>query len=224
MNGLIETSAEIELEIASPAPPVGRSSKRIADIVIAISALVILAPLLIICYFATVISSPGQAVFRHRRIGFNGQSFECLKFRTMVVDSQARLNRLLESDPKAAAEWNATQKLRRDPRVTLVGTALRKSSLDELPQLFNVLKGEMSIVGPRPVTEDELARYSSSIPMYLACRPGLTGLWQVSGRNTTTYERRVAFDSYYAKNWSHSLDVRIILATIPTLLLAYGAY
>ncbi|UYO47715.1 sugar transferase [Rhodopseudomonas palustris] len=224
MDGLLRTDTELDLADRSPPTPVGCASKRTLDLLLALSGLLILAPLLLLCYFATMISSPGPAIFRHRRVGFNGQRFDCLKFRTMAVDANERLQRLLESDPEAAEEWRQTQKLRRDPRITLVGAALRKSSLDELPQLFNVLKGEMSIVGPRPVTEEELSRYGHCSAEYLACRPGLTGLWQVSGRNTTTYDRRVALDSYYANNWSHRLDLRIILVTIPTLLTAYGAY
>ncbi|QDL98022.1 sugar transferase [Rhodopseudomonas palustris] len=224
MDGLLRTDTEIDLADRSRPTPVGCTSKRALDLLLALSGLVILAPLLLLCYLATMIASPGPAMFRHRRVGFNGQTFDCLKFRTMAVDANERLQRLLESDPEAAEEWRQTQKLRRDPRVTLVGAALRKSSLDELPQLINVLKGEMSIVGPRPVTAEELSRYGHCAAEYLACRPGLTGLWQVSGRNTTTYDRRVALDSYYANNWSHRLDLRIILVTIPTLLTAYGAY
>lgn len=204
--------------------PVGLSAKRIVDIAIALSAIVLLAPLLIICFAATVLSSPGPALFRHRRVGFNGTNFDCLKFRTMVTDAPDRLRQLLESDPMAAAEWAANRKLRYDPRVTAIGAILRKSSLDELPQLFNVLRGDMSIVGPRPVTEEELVRYSSSVGAYLACRPGITGLWQVSGRSTVTYDKRVACDTFYALNWSMALDAKILIVTIPSLLLSDNAY
>jgi exopolysaccharide production protein ExoY len=204
--------------------PAGGTSKRSIDVLIALMAIVLLAPLLTLCYLSVIVTSPGPGIYRHRRIGFNGRSFDCMKFRTMAVDSDERLKQLLGNDSAAAQEWRLTQKLRRDPRVTIIGTALRKSSLDELPQLFNVLKGDMSIVGPRPVTEQELLRYGRSVVDYLACKPGLTGLWQVSGRNTTTYARRVALDSFYARHWSHRLDIKIILMTIPTLLFAYGAY
>ena len=141
----------------------------------------------------------------------------------MVTDAPERLRKLLESDPLAAAEWTANRKLRNDPRVTAIGAILRKSSLDELPQLFNVLRGDMSIVGPRPVTEEELDRYSSSIGAYLACRPGITGLWQVSGRSTTTYSKRIACDTFYARNWSMALDAKILIVTIPALLVTDGA-
>jgi exopolysaccharide production protein ExoY len=141
----------------------------------------------------------------------------------MVPNAAERLQRLLDSDAAAAAEWNAARKLRRDPRVTAIGTLMRKSSLDELPQLFNVIRGDMSIVGPRPVTEEELARYAHNVDAYLACRPGITGLWQVSGRSTTTYNRRVACDTYYARHWSIVLDTKIMLATIPAVF-EDGAY
>ena len=142
----------------------------------------------------------------------------------MVTDAPERLRKLLESDPVAAAEWAANRKLRYDPRVTVIGAILRKSSLDELPQLFNVLKGDMSIVGPRPVTEEELVRYSGAVNAYLACRPGITGLWQVSGRSSTTYNKRIACDSFYACNWSMTLDAKILIVTIPALLVSDSAY
>jgi exopolysaccharide production protein ExoY len=198
--------------------PVGTHSKRSIDIILALVGIVLLAPLLVICYLLTVATSPGPALFRHRRVGFGGKHFDCLKFRTMRTDASERLRELLESDPVAAAEWAACRKLRRDPRVTAIGAVMRKSSLDELPQLFNVLRGEMSIVGPRPITDEELERYTTCVGAYLACRPGITGLWQVSGRSTTTYEKRVACDAFYAQNWSMALDAKILIVTIPALL------
>jgi exopolysaccharide production protein ExoY len=140
-----------------------------------------------------------------------------------VTDAPERLHNLLESDPLAAAEWASNRKLRDDPRVTAIGAILRKSSLDELPQLFNVLKGDMSIVGPRPVPDEELERYAASISAYLACRPGITGLWQVSGRSTTTYSKRIACDTFYADNWSMALDAKIVIVTLPALLATDGA-
>ena len=142
----------------------------------------------------------------------------------MVTDAPERLERVLKSDPLAAREWAANRKLKNDPRVTPIGAILRKSSLDELPQLFNVLKGEMSIVGPRPVTDEELQRYTTSMGAYLACRPGITGLWQVSGRSSTTYDKRVACDAFYARNWSMALDAKIVIVTIPSLLVSDCAY
>jgi len=218
MNSLADTRADLRLATIEAPAPVGRKKKRIIDIALALSGIVLLAPLLIICYLVTIITSPGPALFRHRRVGFNGKHFNCLKFRTMVTDAPERLRRLLESDPLAAAEWTSNRKLRNDPRVTAIGAILRKSSLDELPQLFNVLKGEMSIIGPRPVPDEELERYASSISAYLACRPGITGLWQVSGRSTTTYSKRIACDTFYAHNWSMALDAKILIVTLPALL------
>src|SRR5262249_25696068 len=143
--------------------PIGLKSKRIVDIMLALSGIVLLAPLLIICYILTRASSPGPAIFRHKRVGCGGRAFKFLKLRTMVIEAHERLRKLLDEDPLAAAEWAQTQKLRNDPRVTPIGAILRKSSLDELPQLFNVLMGTMSIVGPRPVTEEELLRYGTSV-------------------------------------------------------------
>jgi exopolysaccharide production protein ExoY len=223
MNGLVGVRSLRFSATGSP-HPTGLLSKRVIDIILAISGIVLLAPLLIICFVATVMTSPGPALFRHRRVGFNGKHFDCLKFRTMVTDAPERLRQLLDSDPVAAAEWTANRKLRYDPRVTAIGAILRKSSLDELPQLFNVLRGDMSIVGPRPVTEEELVMYSGAINAYLACRPGITGLWQVSGRSTTTYNKRIACDTFYAHNWSMTLDAKILIVTIPALLVSDGAY
>lgn len=224
MSELTEARRELRFGLVGLAHPIGLTSKRIIDIVLALSGIVLLAPLLFVCFVLTLATSPGPALFRHRRVGFKGEHFDCLKFRTMATDSDERLSRLLEMDPEAAAEWKANRKLRCDPRVTFIGEIMRKSSLDELPQLFNVLKGDMSIVGPRPVTEEELERYDSSISAYLACRPGITGLWQVSGRSTTTYRKRVACDAYYAHNWSLALDIKILIVTIPALLVADGAF
>lgn len=223
MNGWADVGGNSQLG-SKVAAPIGLTSKRMVDVAIALSAIVLLAPLLIICFLATICSSPGPALFRHKRVGFNGEHFGCLKFRTMVTDAPDRLRQLLDSDPMAAAEWAARRKLRYDPRITTIGVILRKSSLDELPQLFNVLRGDMSIVGPRPVTEEELVRYSSSVGAYLACRPGITGLWQVSGRSNATYNRRVACDTFYAHNWSMVLDAKILIVTIPSVLFFDNAY
>jgi exopolysaccharide production protein ExoY len=204
--------------------PVGNVGKRAIDIVLASSAIIILAPLLVVCFLAIIWTSPGAALFRHRRVGFGGKHFGCFKFRTMVPDAESRLQDYLESDPAARAEWATCRKLRFDPRITAIGAILRKTSLDELPQLFNVIKGDMSIVGPRPVTDEELTRYSTNVHDYLACRPGITGLWQVSGRSGTTYAKRVACDSFYARNWSIALDAKIVIVTLPALLDSDNAY
>jgi exopolysaccharide production protein ExoY len=222
MSSLADVRSRVQFASVGSGNPVGQTHKRLIDIVLAVCGIVLFAPLLVICYLATVISSPGPALFRHRRIGFNGKPFECLKFRTMATDAPERLRQLLEQDPAAAEEWATTQKLRNDPRITAIGAVLRKSSLDELPQLFNVLRGDMSMVGPRPVTEAELDRYSTAVGAYLACRPGITGLWQVSGRSTTTYMKRVACDTFYAQNWSLALDAKIVIVTIPALLFTEG--
>jgi exopolysaccharide production protein ExoY len=224
MTGLVDTPSNLRLAEISSAHPIGLNSKRLIDIILALSGIVLLAPLLIICFVATVATSRGPALFRHRRVGFKGKYFDCLKFRTMVQDAPERLRQIIEEDPVAAAEWATNRKLRHDARVTAIGTILRKSSLDELPQLFNVLKGDMSIVGPRPITDEELIRYSSAINAYLACRPGITGLWQVSGRSTTTYDKRIACDTFYARNWSMSLDAKILIVTIPAVLFSDCAY
>lgn len=224
MNGLIDTQDDFRVAPVESRRPIGLTSKRVTDIILALSGILLLSPLLIICFAAIVLTSPGPAVFRHKRVGFKGKCFDCLKFRTMVTDAPERLRQLLETDSEAAAEWSANCKLRNDPRVTAIGAILRKSSLDELPQLFNVLKGDMSIVGPRPVTEQELARYCGATDAYLSCRPGITGLWQVSGRSTTTYKRRVACDTFYARNWSMVLDAKIMIVTIPSVLHSDSAF
>jgi exopolysaccharide production protein ExoY len=224
MSGLVDTGGDSRLDYAGFTQPIGLTSKRLIDVILAMSGIILLAPLLILCFLATVVASPGPALFRHKRVGFKGKDFDCLKFRTMVADAPERLRALLDSDPIAAAEWAANRKLRYDPRVTAIGAILRKSSLDELPQLFNVLRGDMSIVGPRPVTDEELVRYSGAINAYLVCRPGITGLWQVSGRSRTTYNKRIACDTFYARNWSITLDAKILIVTIPALLLTDSAY
>ena len=224
MNSLSDTrNSTFALDIGRAAP-VGLSTKRVFDIALASFGILLFAPLLVACFLLTVATSRGPALFRHKRVGFGGRSFGCLKFRTMVPDASERLRQYLAANPSAAAEWAANHKLRYDPRVTAVGAFLRKTSLDELPQLFNVLRGDMSLVGPRPVTEEELVKYGAAANAYLACRPGISGLWQVSGRSTTSYQKRVACDTFYARNWSLFLDVKILIVTIPALLFSDGAY
>jgi Undecaprenyl-phosphate galactose phosphotransferase WbaP len=204
------------------ARPFSRTLKAAFDQFVAAVLVVLLAPLLIglaVC----VRSDGGPAFYRHRRIGAGGRSFGCIKFRTMVTDSDRVLDQLLATDTAAAAEWAATQKLRDDPRVTRLGRFLRRSSLDELPQLFNVLRGEMSLVGPRPIVQAEVARYGDEIEYYYETKPGLTGLWQVSGRSDTSYQRRVRLDVWYVRNWTLWHDVAILLKTIPAVFLQRGA-
>ena len=204
--------------------PVGGVSKRLVDIVLALIGIVTLLPLFSLCVLGILLTSRGSVLFRHRRVGFQGRHFDCLKFRTMAPDASERLNEYLGRNPRAAQEWAESCKLKDDPRVTPLGRVLRRTSLDELPQLFNVLKGEMSIVGPRPVTDEELEKYGLRVSAYLACKPGITGLWQVSGRSKTSYRERVMLDSIYAKNWSHALDAKTMLVTLPVLLGSDDAY
>ncbi len=205
-------------------PPIGGTLKRGFDILFALAALVFLAPFLILIALLVKFSDGGSVLYGHRRIGRNGETFECLKFRTMVRNGEHVLAAHLRRDPAARREWNATRKLQNDPRVTPVGAVLRKLSLDELPQIINILRGEMSIVGPRPVVADELERYGRAAECYLKSRPGLTGLWQVSGRSDVSYESRIAYDRHYVENWSLTSDVLIILRTIPAVCLSRGSY
>jgi exopolysaccharide production protein ExoY len=197
--------------------PLGGYLKRGLDIVIASLMLISLAPILIMIALIIYFTMGRPIFFGHESIGYNGIPFRCYKFRTMVTDAKERLALYLANNPAAAAEWQATQKLKDDPRVTRYGQLLRKSSLDELPQLINTLRGEMTCVGPRPVTADELRRYGPSARHYLRVRPGLTGLWQVSGRSNTSYRYRVVLDRTYVTSWSISLDVQILLKTAPAL-------
>ena len=204
------------------ARPFSRILKAAFDHVVAMLLLVLLTPLLLVLSILVRLDG-GPAFYRHRRIGAGGRTFDCIKFRTMVLDSDAVLRRVLQQDPTAAEEWAATQKLRNDPRVTRLGQFLRRSSLDELPQLLNVLRGEMSLVGPRPIVQAEIARYADNIDYYSETKPGLTGLWQVSGRSDTSYARRVRLDVWYVRNWTLWHDVAILLKTIPAVFLQRGA-
>lgn len=199
------------------------SLKRVMDVAGAAALLAFLAPAFLLLAWL-VRRDGGPAFYGHTRIGKDGRGFPCLKFRSMVVDSDARLEALLASDPAARAEWEATRKLRHDPRVTPVGRFLRSTSLDELPQLFNVLRGEMSLVGPRPVTAAELStQYGAAAAHYMSVRPGITGLWQVSGRSDTTYAQRIALDVAYASRLSLWQDVVILLRTPVVVLARRGA-
>lgn len=197
---------------------------RALDVAIALTALILVAPLLLLIAVMIRLTDGERALFAQSRIGQGGRSFKCLKFRTMVVDADARLTSLLARDPAARAEWAIDHKLRVDPRITPIGRFLRKSSLDELPQLINVLRGEMSLVGPRPIVTAEIGRYRAYYRHYCSVRPGITGLWQVSGRNNVSYRRRVACDVLYARRRSLGVNVRIMAATIPAVVLAKGSY
>ncbi|MDP9567979.1 undecaprenyl-phosphate galactose phosphotransferase WbaP [Kosakonia radicincitans] len=200
-----------------------RFIKRFFDIVCTLGILAISSPLFIYLWY-TVSRDGGPAIYAHTRIGRRGKEFNCYKFRSMVMNSQEVLDDLLTKDPLARSEWEKDFKLKDDPRITRIGRFIRKTSLDELPQLFNVLKGEMSLVGPRPVIQEELERYSDDVEYYLMVKPGMTGLWQVSGRNDVDYATRVYFDSWYVKNWSLWNDIVILFKTINVVLLRKGAY
>jgi len=203
--------------------PLSRLLKAAFDQTAAIILLILFAPLLLVLALL-VRADGGPAFYCHRRIGVGGRVFDCVKFRSMVRDADGVLHRVLASDPAAAAEWAATQKLRNDPRITAIGRFLRRSSLDELPQLFNVLRGEMSLVGPRPIVLAEVARYGTDIEHYYAAKPGLTGLWQVSGRSDMSYARRVQLDVWYVRNWTMWHDIAILFKTIPAVFLQRGAH
>ena len=198
--------------------------KRCMDFVGAICIGVLLFPVIVVIAIAIAIESPGNPFFRQDRIGRNGSLLRILKFRSMVPDAEAHLERCLAADPALMAEWQADQKLRNDPRITRVGHLLRKTSLDELPQLWNVLWGEMSLVGPRPIVKSEIVKYGEVFGTYLRVRPGMTGLWQVSGRNDLSYAERVAIDRYYICNWSTWLDILILFRTFPVVFCRKGAY
>jgi Undecaprenyl-phosphate galactose phosphotransferase WbaP len=206
--------------LARPGP---RFVKRTFDLVASAALLILLAPLLVL-FSWKIRRSGGRAIFGHLRIGQYGKRFQCLKFRTMVPNADHVLDALLEHDPKAREEWARDFKLKNDPRITSIGAFLRQTSLDELPQLWNVLKGEMSLVGPRPIIEEELERYGDQVGYYLEAPPGMTGLWQISGRNDTGYEDRVALDCWYVRNWSLWYDLVVLVKTIRVVLGRHGAY
>lgn len=200
-----------------------RIMKRCMDIFGSLALIIILSPLLLSLYLL-IRRDGGNAIYGHERVGQNKKLFKCLKFRSMVLDSDKVLDEILASDSKARAEWEKDFKLRNDPRITPIGAFIRRTSLDELPQLFNVLIGQMSLVGPRPVVMDELAYYKEDVDYYLMAKPGMTGLWQVSGRNNVDYDTRVYFDSWYVKNWSLWNDIAILFKTIQVVRKEDGAY
>ncbi len=215
---LIETSSRLYSRF-------DRTIKRSMDLSLSLILVLLLSPIFILIALAVKLSSPGPIIFRQRRIGYRGRPFYVYKFRTMYVDAEERLKELLERDPEAREEWNRHFKLKNDPRITPIGRFLRKYSLDELPQLFNVLKGEMSLVGPRPVKKEELEKYYGEYAQfYMMVLPGITGLWQVSGRSNLTYEDRVKLDTWYVLNWSLWLDITILVKTPIVVLKKEGAY
>ncbi len=197
--------------------------KRTFDVMGAIVLALVFSPLmLLIVLLLRIEGSP--VIYRHRRVGRDGKTFDCLKFRSMVPNADRRLRELLERRPELKEEWLQNHKLRHDPRITALGRFLRRTSLDELPQIWNVLRGDMSLVGPRPIVWEEMMRYGRSLPIYLSAKPGITGLWQVTGRNDTDYRRRVAIDVYYVRKRNWLLDVYILFKTTLVILKGGGAY
>jgi exopolysaccharide production protein ExoY len=229
VDGTIESEAVEETSRTTPvahpfAPTHGAATgKRLVDVLGAIVLGLVFSPLILTILFL-MRKGDGTVIYRHRRVGRGGQMFSCLKFRTMVPNADQVLRDLLESDSDLRAEWIRDHKLRHDPRVTRLGRFLRRTSLDELPQLLNVLRGEMSLVGPRPVVREELLRYGRNVGTYLAAKPGITGLWQVTGRNDTDYRRRVVLDTYYVRNQNLLLDLYILAKTTGVVLGGNGAY
>jgi Undecaprenyl-phosphate galactose phosphotransferase WbaP len=219
ISDLFGVSVRQNLACAGP-----RIVKRLLDLCVVSSVGILLLPLLAVLWLLVRVTSAGSGFYSHRRIGQAGKHFSVWKFRTMVVDADKVLSRYLERYPTMKEEWRLTHKLKNDPRNTAIGKILRKTSLDELPQLWNVLRGDMSLVGPRPIVDPEIKKYGPDFLYYLQVRPGVTGLWQVSGRNETSYEERVALDRFYVRNWSVWLDIYILARTVRTVFTGHGAY
>lgn len=200
--------------------------KRAIDIVLSLILLVFISPFLLLIAAIIKLGDGGDVLFSQERPGVGGRLFRCYKFRTMAMDAEERLTHLLETDPKAAEEWRLYKKVKNDPRVTLIGKLLRKTSVDEIPQLLNILKGEMSIIGPRPITKREIPDYGSptDFAIYGAVRPGVLGLWQVAGRSDVDYSRRIQLDAQYAREWSIWMDLKILFLGVPVVLFGKGAY
>jgi Undecaprenyl-phosphate galactose phosphotransferase WbaP len=204
--------------------PWAKRLKRALDLFGAVVGGLAISPLLFTIAVLIKLDSPGPALFGHWRLGARDEHFLCWKFRTMHVDAEQILNECLQKRPSLQAEWEKNHKLRDDPRVTRIGRFLRKTSLDELPQLWNIVRGEMSLAGPRPIVDAEVPRYEKDYELYRRIRPGMSGLWQVGGRSEVDYKARVAMDSYYVRNWSVWLDIIILVRTVKTVLFSRGAY
>ncbi len=217
-------SADKKISSYKSVKATGYVTKRVFDLLVGSAALIVALPLMILIAIAIKLDSKGPVIFGHTRIGKDGKSFKCLKFRTMVMNSQEILDNLLLENPQLREEWEKNFKLKNDPRITKVGHFLRKTSLDELPQLVNVMKGEMSLVGPRPIINKEVQKYGNYYEIYKAVLPGITGLWQVSGRNDIDYEERVQLDVRYVRNWSLWMDIKILIRTIGVVLARKGSY
>jgi len=219
MGGMLGVEISHRLLFRTP-----QAVKRTFDVLAAAAVLVVLAPCMALTAILIKWSSKGPAFYAQTRRGLNGTPFLAWKFRTMVPGADKVLSSHLEAHPELREEWRRDQKLKSDPRVTCVGRFLRKTSLDELPQLWNVLRGEMSLVGPRPIVDDEIVRYGTRYSLYKKVRPGISGLWQVSGRNNTSYDERVGLDEYYVRNWSPWLDLYILGRTLKVVMTGDGAY
>jgi Undecaprenyl-phosphate galactose phosphotransferase WbaP len=220
-----EVGGEIGLEVPQRLFHRGSAfAKRVLDSTAALIVLIVVSPLLLALAAAVKLTSRGPVFFAHQRLGRDGRAFKALKFRTMVIDGKRVMREWLKAHPECGEEWERDHKLKFDPRVTGLGRLLRRFSLDELPQLLNVMAGQMSLVGPRPIVTEEIEKYGRSYDLYKRVLPGITGLWQVSGRNNVTYEERVRFDEYYVRNWSVWLDVYILVRTVGTVLSGDGAY
>ena len=198
--------------------------KRFMDITLTIIIGIILFPFLFFIALLIKLDSPGTVFYAHKRMGKNGKPFNAYKFRSMAADSDERLKKILDSNPEIKREWEENHKLKNDPRITKIGKFLRRTSIDEFPQLINILKGEMSLAGPRPITAEEVKKYGKDFKRIFSIKPGLTGMWQVSGRSETDYAARVSYDSYYLQSWSVWLDVWIIFKTFGAVLRRKGAY
>jgi Undecaprenyl-phosphate galactose phosphotransferase WbaP len=218
-NGVlgIETSNKFKMEF-------NVAIKRLMDLSIVIIGGLITLPILLLIALLVKLTSSGPVLYKHNRVGKNGSHFYAYKFRSMAVDSKERLEKLLESDPEIREEWEKNHKLVHDPRITGFGRFLRRTSFDEIPQILNILKGEMSLVGPRPIVDDEIEKYGEDYDRIFSIKPGLTGLWHVSGRSDTNYSERVAYDTYYLQSWSVWLDLWIIFKTFGVVLIGKGAY
>jgi Undecaprenyl-phosphate galactose phosphotransferase WbaP len=204
--------------------PVNLGIKRFMDICLFIFGGIIVLPFLLIIALIVKLDSPGNILYKQKRLGINGRHFYAYKFRTMVTDADKKLQDILETDPALKKEWEENYKLHKDPRITKIGKFLRRTSIDEFPQLINIIKGEMSLVGPRPIIDDEIEKYGEDYNRVFSVKPGLTGLWQVSGRSDSNYLDRVAYDIYYQQSWSVWLDLWIIFKTFGVVLIGKGAY
>jgi Undecaprenyl-phosphate galactose phosphotransferase WbaP len=212
-------------QVLSPSAGFGyRVVKRVVDLILAAVAMPILLPILFVLALLVKLTSPGPVFFSHRRICKSGAFFSMWKFRTMCVNSSEVLERYLAAHPEARSEWNQTHKLQDDPRVTRIGKVMRRLSLDELPQIWNVITGRMSLVGPRPIVAAEVEKYAECFQCYTRVKPGVTGLWQVSGRSKLSYEARVKLDCEYVANWSLWRDLKILLLTVRSVVNQDGAY